>query len=322
MKAPSGKNRDLILVRAGSRSLHRGWMAAEPADQPFDLIAIAYAPTFIAPDRDDFGYVEIPGFKVAGYGAFLRQYRQIVERYDQVALIDDDIETDSRAIAKAFELGRAHDLQVWQPSLSWDSHFSYAALLSCPGQPAIRPVNFVEMMCPFFKTPALLEVEDLLHIGAETAVDIFWSCVLGRHPGGLAILNDVIVTHTRPVGDLRAMNGFDETVKGYGDEISRLMAAHDVPSFPGAIPLTSSAGERRSPTARLGSAWAMLGLLGGVSRTPMKLRRFLRILASDMLRVAFGNARIPGDPDRILAQARQMRIAREYLNQDPASGAA
>lgn len=311
MKAPSGKHRDLVLVRAGPRSLHQGWIAPSEVEQAFDLMVLAYGPTFLAPEREDFGHVNTPGSKVAGYGAFFRDHRDIVERYDRVALIDDDIETDSQTISRAFELGRAHDLDLWQPSLTWNSHFSYAGLLSWPGGPPIRRINFVEMMCPFFKTRALLEIEDLFHIGAETAVDIFWSCVLGRRPGALAVLNDVCVTHTRPVGELKAMNGFNETAKGYGDEIDRLMAEFYILSFPGAIPLGSPVDQPRSMAARLQSALAMLGVLGALMSTPMRPRRFLWILANDLLKIIFASSQIPGNPDFIIDQAKRIRIERK-----------
>lgn len=321
MKVPSGKHRDLVLVRAGPSSLHGGWMAPREEEQTFDLMVLAYGPTPLAPERADFGYVDIPGYKVAGYGALLRQHRDILERYDQIALIDDDIKTDSRTISDAFELGRVHDLDVWQPSLTRDSHFSHTALLCLPGGAPVRRVNFVEMMCPFFKTATLLEIEDLFQIGAETAIDIFWSCIVGQRAGALAVLNNVSVIHTRPVGILKASNGFDETTKGYGDEVRRLMADFDIPTFSGAIPLTSSADEPRSPAARLGAALPMLAVLASVTKTPMRLRQFFRILVIDILRVTFGDARIHGDPDRILANARRIRIEREHHDQNPSDDA-
>lgn len=279
-------------------------MASDQADQPFDLIVLAYAPTFLAPERADFGHVDVPGFKVAGYAAFLREHRDIIERYERVALIDDDIETDSAAIARAFELGRAHDLELWQPSLTWDSYFSYAALLRSSKGDGVRPVNFVEMMCPFFKTAALIEVIDLFDIGAETGIDIFWSCVLGRRPGTLAVLDTVSVKHTRPVGALRSMNGFDDD-SGYGDVIAPLLARFAV-AFPGAIPLGSPATAEPSFATRLRSATAMLRLASGLAQTPMLWRRFILILCKDIVGVLFNRASITGDPAGILEVARQL----------------
>lgn len=311
MKAPSGKHRNLVLVRAGPHSLHPSWMAPSEDEQAFDLIVLAYGPTFLAPERSDFGHVDLPGFKVAGYGAFFSQYRHVLEKYDRVALIDDDIATDSKTLAKAFEVGEELDLDIWQPSLSLESYFSYSALLSWPGAKAIRRVNFVEMMCPFFKTTALLEVEDLFHIGAETAIDIFWSCILGRRPGALAVLNDVTVTHTRPVGKLKAMNGFDDKSKGYSDEIGRLLAELGVSHFGGAIPLSSLNGTRHSPMERIESALSMLRVVKGATITPMRLRQFFWVIAVDLRKVLFESARIPGDPDRLLAEAKRLRRRRE-----------
>ena len=322
MKAPAGRHKDLVLVRAGHRSLHPGWMAPSEDEQTFDLIVLCYEPTFLALDRGDFGHFDIPGYKIAGYGAFFSEHRDLVERYERVALIDDDVETDSQRISRAFELGRIHDLDLWQPTLTWDSHFSYIALLHWAGSAPLRRVNFVEMMCPFFKVAALLEIEDLFQSGAETAVDIFWSCVLGHRGGDLAVLNNVSFTHTRPVGVLKAMNGFSEASKGYGDEISRLMINFGIPKFPGAIPLKSPLDQPRSLAARLASALAMLGVLGGLMRTPMRPHLFLWILLNDILKVLFRKAQIPGDPDRIIAHAKAVRLERERRDQEPGNGAA
>jgi hypothetical protein len=282
-------------------------MAPSENEQAFDLMVLAYGPTHIAPDRDDFGHIDIPGYKVAGYGAFLRDHSDIVARYDQVALIDDDIEADYRALGQTFELGRDHDLKLWQPSLTWESYFSYAALLKQPVNSRPRYINYIEMMCPFFKTSTLLDLSNLFQLGAETGIDILWSCVVGEDPWGLAVLDAVSVTHTRPVGLLKAMNGFQET--SYDDHIYSLLSDFGVALFPGAIPRGYPPSANPSAAMRLRLAYAALTIAGVVYETRMSKLQVLHAWLAGLRQILIRGTRIDGDPAVILKRAAQYAAA-------------
>jgi len=277
-------------------------MAPSEEEQGYDLMVLAYGPTFLAPDRGDFGYAEVPGYKVAGYGAFLRNHLDVIERYDQIALIDDDIETDHRGLARAFELGRAHDLRLWQPSLSWDSYFSHAALLFHPASAPVRNINFVEMMCPFFKRTALVEVADLFQIGAETGIDILWSNVLGEDIGKVAVLDGVSVKHTRPVGTKKIVNGF---VDDYSVYIEKLMSEFDM-TYDGVIAPISPSAEGGNKSVVLTNYIRSVLVGAGFFITPMDKKEFLYRWGSSLKRLALANRKISGDRNFILKRAREL----------------
>lgn len=296
MKAPAGKNANLILVRAGGDSLHGHWLAETPDGQSFDLIILAYAPTFHPGDRADCGYIEIPGTKVAGYSAFLKSHRDLIERYERIALIDDDVLTDSAALDRIFAAGAEHGLGLWQPTLTWDSYFSHPALLRQHPSPPVRHVNFVEMMCPFFTQEALLQIEPLFHIDAETAIDILWSCILSQQ-GPLAVLDRTPVKHTRPVASLKEMNGFVD--HSYGAVIEQMLCQYNV-WFPGAMSLPHRTSARW--VGRIAATLRCLSIAPAILRTPYPMPfpyRFAALLKRQLLR----NSQICGNPETVLATA-------------------
>src|ERR671913_162409 len=119
---------NLVIVRAGANSLHRDWRSdSKPAD--FDLLVAAYDPAAVEPDADGVTHRFVPGRKVEGWDALFRGDRGILDRYNQIALLDDDLETSSATIKRCFAFGRKYALGLWQPSLTHDSYFTYAASL-------------------------------------------------------------------------------------------------------------------------------------------------------------------------------------------------
>lgn len=299
MKLPSGGNANLVLVRAGPRSLHQHWLSPPGQTQGFDLMVLAYGPTPLAPERSDFGHIDAPGAKVAGYGAFLHSYGSFVERYARVAMIDDDILADSRTIARCFAIGERLDLSLWQPSLSWDSYTSYVTLLRHVTPWSARYVNFIEMMCPFFKTEALLAVKDLLRIGAETGIDVVWSAALGQEVRKMAVLDGVSVKHTAPVGRLKAMNGFDpnESYQRGIDEVTDLFGIE----FPGCVDMGPTG--RFSRFDRFVSLVQTAVMAAASLRTPLDGKEFWGRWRGDMRRQTLGSPVIKGDPQHIRALA-------------------
>jgi hypothetical protein len=210
--------RNLVVVRAGPRSLHPKWVSGGVPN--FDLVAAAYDEA--APVAEGERRISIPGNKVAGFHRLFQENPHLLD-YDRIALIDDDILADVQTINRCFDLGEEHDLQIWQPSLSPESYYTYAITLRKTGY-LFRITDFVEMMCPFLTASALRKALPLLESGFETGIDVVWS----RHPQfsslPLAIVDAVSVTHTRPVGVLMADQGFKDD--SYAPEIDQCLAQY------------------------------------------------------------------------------------------------
>jgi hypothetical protein len=267
-----------VIVRAGSRSLHPRWLAGEPPE--FDLYVLAYAPTPAAPAATYVEEVNVPGRKVAGWHEFLTARPEIFERYERVALIDNDIECGAREINLAFRRGREHGLWLWQPSLTPDSYFSHGITLNNPLF-AIRFVNYIEMMCPFFTSAYLKECCVLFGLGYETGIDLMWCRLRQNSSYRFAILDEVAVRHTEPVGAQAHLQGFAGGSEGYRIVIKEIQSRFQF-VFKGPV---AYAGDLKSPR-RVKGRLAMAFLSGAVLKhwRASPTRRLYRKAAADHIR--------------------------------------
>ncbi len=206
---------NLVITRAGANSLHPQWLAPG-GSRNFDLLVASYDPRVAVRDGDGVLGIHIPGAKVAGWNEIWHTQQPILSRYRHIALIDDDISSDATTISACFDAGARHGLQMWQPSLTWRSHYSHVVTLTNP-RFRLRFVNFVEMMCPFFTREALVAVAPLFGLGYESGIDMVWCSLLASPWQKCAVIDETPVTHTRPVGARKAENGFVD--RGYEDDI-------------------------------------------------------------------------------------------------------
>lgn len=218
----------LIIVRAGKRSLHPQWVGAAGERMNFDILVAAFEDGVPAVRHEQ--VFQVPGVgatKVEGLGRVLQDYSEFVRSYRAVAMIDDDVAANAPTLSRCFETGDELNLQIWQPALTHNSYFTYAAFLQNPAF-SWRYVNFIEMMCPFFSRKKLAEVAFLFHQGYESGIDLVW-CNLGyRDWRSFAVLDCCCVHHTLPVGALKERNGFIGG-RRYEDDIERILIEYDVP---------------------------------------------------------------------------------------------
>ena len=225
----SPASRFLLVSRIGRDSLHRHWLG-DGADRGFDVLLSAYdesAPPVMAAGVT-FEYR--PGSKVAGYAALFDAHAQRIDTYDYVAIFDDDLLADARAIARLFAIVADQNLKIAQPALTHDSHFTYAALLRHPSF-RLRYVTYVEMMCPVFRTDVLRRVLPLFALGYESGVDLIWCNLVWESPRDFAVIDETPVRHTRRVGALKARNGFVGD-RRYEDDIHAILARFGLPWLP------------------------------------------------------------------------------------------
>lgn len=213
MKDTAPKLENVVVVRAGRKSLHREWRIGEAQ---FDLIVVAYESFEDEEAQNDSCLFLYPGNKVAGLAKFFRDKWDLISQYKAVAIIDDDISCSADELNRCFAMGRAHHLQIWQPSLSWDSYFSHAVTVNNPIF-RLRYSNFVEMMCPFFSIEYLAHALPTFEFGLESGIDQIWPQLEGGKLGSFAVLDAVIVRHTRKVGIFRHAQGFTGKLSEYNE---------------------------------------------------------------------------------------------------------
>lgn len=105
-------------------------------------------------------YINRAGEKLNVAGQVLKN---LALRYRAVAFLDDDLSFTPDALNRAFVVGDALDLKIWQPSLTEGSYGSHRHLwqqrYNVEGgtmlDRGIRRVPFVEVMMPFFSQSVL-----------------------------------------------------------------------------------------------------------------------------------------------------------------------
>ncbi len=129
---------------------------------------------------------------------------------------------------------------------------------------ALRYVNFVEMMCPFFSASALRRAAPLFSLGWESGIDLIWCSLLPDPLMKCAVIDAVEVRHTRPVGKEKDKNGFadgryedaiETCLRHFGMKWPSLVAYHGI----------DRSGRLRSQRA---IALRSLPLLGATVKTP------------------------------------------------------
>jgi hypothetical protein len=272
----SSGNRNLVIVRAGRASLHPAWLAGAERAR-FDLLVTAYEEGVPAiAGRPDVATLPAPGRKIAGFDRIFTDYPELLDDYERIALLDDDLETDAAAINRVFDIGESHGLRIWQPALTPDSYFSYAVFLQNTAF-TLRYTNFIEMMCPFFAAETLREVRPLFALGLEVSIDLLWCRCFDAPWFKCAVIDAVAVKHSRPVGSTAEQQGFSGG-RSYDDEMAEALEMFGT-TFRGPVVYAGITPQGRLIGRPGQIALHALGQIGHWSRTPMGKPVFLRRIA-------------------------------------------
>lgn len=271
-KLLSSGNRNLIITRAGRKSLHPSWISGKERPR-FDLLICAYEEGVVAPGRADVAVIPVPGRKITGFSEVFTDNPQLFDDYDRIALFDDDLETDAAAINQVFDISREYGLRICQPSLTPDSYFSYAVFLQNKAF-ALRYCNFIEMMCPVFSAQTLRDIQPLFDLGLETGIDLLWCRCFDMPWFKCAVIDAVAFKHTRPVGTTAPQQGFDNG-RVYDDEIVDALQMFGT-TFSGPVVYAGVTAQGRLIGRPEQIALSALGQLGHWGKTPMEKPRFFR----------------------------------------------
>jgi hypothetical protein len=190
--------RFLVIVRAGDRSLHPQWTSSL-ATRDWDLVVSYFGDD---PHRyRDAGELRIDdkGPKWPGLHVLLGR-DDFWKQYDYIWLPDDDLAVTQAAISTLFGVTASRDLALSQPALSWSSFYSHPVTIRCPSF-MLRLTDFVENMAPCFRRDSLETC--LPTMGRSLSgwgLGAIWPQLLDGGSSRVAIIDDVTVTHTRPVG--------------------------------------------------------------------------------------------------------------------------
>jgi hypothetical protein len=212
---------NLVLLRVGPSSLHRGWIDVD-TPRNWDLRLAPYSPIIDQSDIDCSVGEVIPGPKWSGIRQVLNTWDGWRE-YDFIWLPDDDIRASQDVIDEMFRVAEAVGLDLFAPALdsaSYYAHFDMVRNTSFYG----RWVGFVEIMVPGFSRAALEKVLPTLdhsETGWGLGLDSVWPKLLDY--SNIGMLDGITVTHTRPIGERRD----DDLAKRMLEESDAILAKYD-----------------------------------------------------------------------------------------------
>ncbi len=198
LRAPQRCRRNLVFVRAGAEApwpFVTGWRGAE---RNFD-IAASY---FETPDETSDLFTQADFVLAGGLSKFhaaqkFLQNSPWLARYEHIMFADDDL-LFMFAVDDFIGFCANHGFAVAQPSLTANSHYTYAMTRNHPGL-VYRTVNYVETMCPVFAAWHLRRVIDTFGRSISGyGLDIYWSAILAKGQNA-AIVDRFQMRHTRPV---------------------------------------------------------------------------------------------------------------------------
>jgi hypothetical protein len=193
------KRQNLVIVRAGDSSLHPEWLAGAEA-RNWDILVNYFGDDPEKYRTGDVVRIDGKGPKWPALYDLIRNHADLIGGYERVWLPDDDLRCTCDDVNRLFEIIEREKLELAQPSLRPDSYVSHMVTLHNP-RFHLRYTNYVETMAPCFTRESL---EKLLPTFNESmsgwGIDYAWSGLLGPAGDRVAIIDDVQVLHTRPIG--------------------------------------------------------------------------------------------------------------------------
>ncbi len=186
----------LILYRTGPGSLHPHTIE-RLHEQNFDYALSWFGDT--PPDAPGAVFVHMQkGPKYPGLERTLNTHWRTISQYRYVWMPDDDLLCVPEQVSRMFATCDELQLELAQPALTPDSYFAHPITLR-HADFQLRFTNFVEIMAPVLSIDLLTRVIPTLAGNISGyGLDSVWPRM--SRLGKVAILDDVPVKHTRPLG--------------------------------------------------------------------------------------------------------------------------
>lgn len=187
--------RCLIVAAVGDQSLHRYWSTNRHGD--FDTYLIYYGDGEGYEGESKY-YRRQKGSKYQLIADTFESSPELLENYHYLWFPDDDIYMRRPEINKMFAFQRDFQLWLCQPSIMG----FYGLAITLPHfECRLRYTNYVEITCPFFTREALTHcLPTFRENKSGWGIDALWNVKLGHPRNRIAIVDEIVAVHTRPVG--------------------------------------------------------------------------------------------------------------------------
>ena len=194
---PSDRKKALVVLQAGSGAVLQDWF--ETRDREWDVLVNYYDASGFRPGFGDYVFFQ-KGTKFTAMYLLWTRYQEILTHYEHVLFLDDDVEVSGVCLNRLFQTCRTHNLDLAQMSLSDGSSCNWSELFSQSGSTSPREVSTVEIMMPVFSAAALRTVAPtFVQSVSGFGLDLAWGKLVRDARGKIAVLDDVVATHARPV---------------------------------------------------------------------------------------------------------------------------
>jgi GR25 family glycosyltransferase involved in LPS biosynthesis len=213
-------HKDLIIVRAGKRSVHNTWLDPSAA-RTWELLICPYED--IPAQQGDGLLVSdvIAGSKWSALKILLEEWQGWGD-YRYVLLADDDLIASQETWSQFFERCARYGSRLAQPALMSGFHFSHGLTVQNTEFVA-RRVSYVEFMMPCFRADVLAQLQETLSLSESGwGLGFLWAKRLEYKD--IFVIDETPVLHTRP---LHAM--YQNKIPAYRSELARIMCEHHAP---------------------------------------------------------------------------------------------
>ncbi|MDA8586380.1 hypothetical protein N9L47_08940 [Rhodobacteraceae bacterium] len=194
---PVHPKKALVVLQAGREALSHTWFDNE--NREWDLLVNYYDAAGHQPGLGDYVFFQ-KGTKFTAMWLLWNRFRNILSQYEHVIFLDDDVETTCDGLNRLFRTCRTHDLDLAQMALTSASSCNWTELFAQSGHAGPRNVSAVEIMMPVFSKSALRNVAPTFDKSVSGfGLDLAWGKIVSDAGGKIAVLDDVLATHARPV---------------------------------------------------------------------------------------------------------------------------
>lgn len=212
---------NLIISPIGDESFHHEWVKGETN---FDLVLIYYGDDeFIAESNTKYTshVYTAKGSKYHLIKSFIESNIEFISNYAYIWIPDDDVSISTENINRLFSVADQYQLSICQPAM--DGYVSHEITKPISNS-FLRYTNFVEVLAPLFSLESLLKVYKTFNLNYSSwGYDYLWPHLLDYPQNKIAIIDDIIMTHTRPVGQ-----NYSRFPKLPWDEMNELLYSYNI----------------------------------------------------------------------------------------------
>ena len=210
------KGKHLVFASAGDNSNLELWLKG---NKTFDLWVSYYGKRKVRFKDNSQYYLSKKGGKFPGLAYCYAKWPHIIEAYDSIMVMDDDLIISASEISELFRIREIYGLWLLQPAFDRSGKVSHK-ITQAQAFNKLRFTNFVEITSPMFSMSKFKEFMQVYDSELNCwGVDIWYSSLFS--------LDDKENNKIAIIDEISCVNPLDRTKKGKQREIDKLLSDDD-----------------------------------------------------------------------------------------------